>query len=202
MPRHDASGDLLDAAERLIATHGIHKVSDRRIADAAGNSNHSAVGYYFGGRAGLIQALLTRHHQAMVGYRRSLFDESDSLIGDVRALVLPTTMVLAELPAPTWRARFLTQAYHDPRTVRALEESDDDPFRANDVYESVTSRLVALDPVVVSARADLMTHLVSSTCAYAEAQADRSGSPAPWAATGRFLCDAIAGMLQAPISDH
>lgn len=38
---------LLDSAEELFAAHGIDAVSNRRIAEHAGNSNHSAVNYHF-----------------------------------------------------------------------------------------------------------------------------------------------------------
>lgn len=50
---------LLDSAEELFAAHGIDAVSNRRIAEHAGNSNHSAVNYHFGSRDELIRACCT-----------------------------------------------------------------------------------------------------------------------------------------------
>lgn len=201
MPRHDARHELLDAAERLFAVHGIPNVSDRRIAEAAANTNHSAVRYYFGGRPGLLRALLDRHQDALEPERARLFAESDSLLGDIRALVLPLTTLYAELPIPSWRARFLDQAQHDPTTADLVREVGAvHAPAAKEIVGSVVDRLAHLDRAVVEGRATLMVHIVSSACAEIEGRAERSGEQPPWSQTGTFLCDAIAGMLQAPIT--
>ena len=123
MPRPDARGPLLDTAERLFAEQGIPTVSDRQIADAAGNSNHSAVRYYFGGRTGLLHALMDRHRDEVEPAQERMFERSDSLLGDVRALVIPLTDALGALPTPSWRARFIRQAMHDPATADLMRES-------------------------------------------------------------------------------
>ncbi|WP_280505436.1 TetR/AcrR family transcriptional regulator, partial [Nocardia farcinica] len=60
---------LLDAAEELFATQGIDSVSNRRIAEFAGQANHSAVAYHFGGRDDLIRAIFDRHEQPVRGRR-------------------------------------------------------------------------------------------------------------------------------------
>ncbi|MEV6301273.1 helix-turn-helix domain-containing protein [Actinoplanes sp. NPDC051861] len=192
---------LLDAAERLFALHGIAQISDRRIADAAGNTNHSAVRYYFSGRDGLLTALLLRHTTALEEPRAVMFEHSDSLLGDVRSLVLPVMRVLARLPQPTWRARFLGQALHDPG-IRALFPAVGDaaPNTAR-ILQSITERLAHLDnPYVISARSGLITRIVVTTAADVEARAEHDGSDPRWEAVAEFLCDAIAGMLQAPIT--
>jgi AcrR family transcriptional regulator len=197
MPRADASGELLDAAERLFAQHGIAVVSDRRIAEEAGNSNHSAVRYYFGGRDGLLDALLDRHLTGLEPARQALFAESDSLLGDLRALVMPVTSAFAALPAPSWRARFLQQAYTDPATVALLTAKRDRAPVAARILRSVVQRVDHLDRDIVTARVHLMTHILTTACADIEA----SQAPAPpWSSAGDFLCDAIAGLLQAPIT--
>ncbi|NPC96646.1 TetR/AcrR family transcriptional regulator [Nocardioides sp. zg-DK7169] len=200
MPRVDASRPLLDAAERLFAEQGIAQVSDRRIAEAAGNTNHSAVGYYFGGRAGLLRALIERHQQELDPPRRAAFAESDSLMGDIRALVVPLTTVFAALPAPSWRARFLDQAYHDPATQQVLGAADDISLMGVQVYESIAARLAHLDPEVVRARASLMGHIVATVCATVEARVAETGDVDEWAETADFLSDALAGLLEAPIT--
>ncbi|UGQ12347.1 TetR/AcrR family transcriptional regulator [Yinghuangia sp. ASG 101] len=45
------------AAERLFAAHGLEGVSLRQVSTAAGNGNNSAVQYHFGSRDRLIQAI-------------------------------------------------------------------------------------------------------------------------------------------------
>jgi len=48
---------IVRAAERLFARHGIEGVSLRQIGAAAGNGNNSAVQYHFGSKDQLIQAI-------------------------------------------------------------------------------------------------------------------------------------------------
>ncbi|WP_101524974.1 TetR/AcrR family transcriptional regulator [Nocardioides houyundeii] len=198
MARPDTRQGLLDAAERLFAERGIPTVSDRQVAEAAGNSNHSAVHYYFGGRDGLLLALVARHREGLEPEHQRLFEQSDSLLGDIRALVIPLTERFASLPSPSWRARFLDQALHDPPTT-ALLRAHGGSVAAN-VVRSLVGRLAHLDPRVVEARAKLTTHIVATACAEVEERAARSGETAPWRDTGDFLCDALAGLLQAPIT--
>ncbi len=199
-PSEDARTALLDAAERCFATTGIAQVSDRRVADAAGNTNHSAVRYYFGGREGLLSALIERHLHALEEPRRAMFGRSDSLLGDVRSLVLPTTSVLAGLPRPTSRARFLAQALHDPATAALMRQAAEHAPAATVIVGSVESRLSHLDRQVVAARVRLVVDMVSTACADVEARAEQQRQPPRWHAVGDLLADAIAGMLLAPIS--
>lgn len=201
MNRSDsARAALLDAAERLFAESGIAVVSDRRIAESAGNTNHSAVRYYFGGREGLLRAMLSRHLVALEEPRRAMFADSDSVLGDVRSLVVPFTDALATLPQPSSRARFLAQALHDPIASNLLLESAALAPTASALVHSVVSRLDHIDPDVVRGRARLMTRIVSTTCADVEMQAGRDGADPAWHAVGDFLADAIAGMLSAPVT--
>jgi AcrR family transcriptional regulator len=52
---------LIRAAERLMSARGIDAVSLREVSAAAGHANNSAVGYHFGTRDALIDAILERH---------------------------------------------------------------------------------------------------------------------------------------------
>lgn len=58
-PRPDTRERILDAAERLFAERGIDAVSMRSVL-AAARLNVSLVHYHFGGRDGLLEALLRR----------------------------------------------------------------------------------------------------------------------------------------------
>lgn len=65
MPRANKRADvakerMIEAAERLFAQQGLETVSLRQIVGAAGFSNHFAVQYHFGDKAGLIQAIFER----------------------------------------------------------------------------------------------------------------------------------------------
>jgi len=69
------SSQLLDAAERLFAAHGIANVSVRAIVNEAGQKNESALHYHFGNRDGLIRALHNKRNVVVREKRRELFDE-------------------------------------------------------------------------------------------------------------------------------
>ena len=49
---------MIDAAERLVAEKGLAALTVQAVQDAAGQRNKSAVQYHFGGRDGLVRALL------------------------------------------------------------------------------------------------------------------------------------------------
>ena len=200
MPRADGSESLLDTAERLFAEEGIARVSDRRIAEAAGNSNHSAIRYYFGGREGLLRALLERHQQQLEEARRGMLESSTSVAGDVHALVAPQLRVIESLGSPSWRARFLASAYQEPVARTVLAGQAEDPLSARAIFGSICDRLSHLDRHVVERRADLMGHMVMSVCVSLEERAADAGEDVAWDHAVWFLCDAIGGMLAAPVS--
>lgn len=199
MPRADASEALLDAAERLFAEHGLATVSDRKVAEAAGNSNHSAVRYYFGGREGLVEALVRRHEDLIAPRRREMQAAATSLLEDLRAVIVPQIEMLAAAGVPSWRARFLAMAYADPVALEVIQGLGHDPVTGESVFAAIRARLAHLDPDVVGGRARLMGHMLISSCAGLEAK-EAAGQRVEWELVGWFLCDAIAGMLQAPVS--
>lgn len=60
--RADATRELiLTAAERLFAERGVNSVSNRRVGEAAGQGNDTAVGHHFGTKAELVRAILRKH---------------------------------------------------------------------------------------------------------------------------------------------
>lgn len=92
---------LLDAAEELFARNGIDAVSNRRIVEHAGAANHSAIAYHFGGRNGLLRALVERHHDEMSRRRRELMsqlDETPNIHELVTTRLRPLIELLDSLP--------------------------------------------------------------------------------------------------------
>jgi AcrR family transcriptional regulator len=82
---------IVRAAERLFATHGLDGVSLRQIGAAAGNGNNSAVQYHFGSKEQLVQAIfedrlpyLDERRRLLVAQRRP-----DDLRSWVECYVLP-----------------------------------------------------------------------------------------------------------------
>lgn len=200
LTRSSTPAALLDAAERLFAENAIAAVSDRRIAEAAGNANNSAVRYHFGGREGLLRALIERHVTALEAPRERLHLTSRTLLGDVRSLVVPVTASLDALPRPTYRARFLVRALAEPGAAELYREVGPHAPVATRLLESITGRVPHLDRATLAGRTRHMTRMVSFTCADIETDALRTGTAPDWPAVGTFLADSIAGMLSAPTS--
>jgi AcrR family transcriptional regulator len=103
MARHatDTRERLLSTAQTLFAREGIYQVPLKRIVERAGQRNASALHYYFGGRDGLLHAIIVRHDDAIQAEQQGMLAsmEADGRINDLRslveALVEPFSRVLA-----------------------------------------------------------------------------------------------------------
>lgn len=196
---------LMDAAEELFGRHGIDQVSSRRIAEHAGTANHSAVAYHFGDRDGLIRALFERQAESTDALRAALFREigTDGNLTDyLRCMILPATQSFSTLSVPSWRARFISQARHNPTAAALLTErattvsSDSEEIRA-----LTLAHLGHLDRDVMIGRAWILSRIIFDVCAEYEASVAAGGRTADWASLGNFLTDAAAGLLAAPVSE-
>lgn len=88
---------LIRAAEQLFAARGSEGVSLREITAAAGATNASAVQYHFGGRRGLLRAVLAKHEVAVEARRHELLDAYETRPEpDVRALAAALVRPLAD----------------------------------------------------------------------------------------------------------
>ncbi|MDV6309825.1 TetR/AcrR family transcriptional regulator [Gordonia amicalis] len=193
---------LLDAAEQLFATEGIDSVSNRKICMHAGNANHSAISYHFGGRENLLRELVERHSQHTRALRSQMMAElpADPAIPDLlRCLIQPVTRYLGGLPVPSWRARFVLQA----RDVPALAAIVTDVARVDSVVDELVAAIVQAMSVpsgVITGRIWLLSRMVIDACAEYEAAVAADRTPPQWDEFGVFLTDAAAGMLAAPIT--
>lgn len=88
---------MLDAAERLFLESSIDEVSLRAIVRAAGQKNQSALQYHFGGRSGLIAAILERRMLQLEQRRAELLS---------RLPPAKESLGVRELCAPLVRAPF------------------------------------------------------------------------------------------------
>lgn len=73
----ETKAGLIEAAEFLFAHHGIEGVSLRQIGVAAGSLNTNVVGYHFGNKEALIEAIYHHRLPAMDARRRELLDAAD-----------------------------------------------------------------------------------------------------------------------------
>ena len=113
-PGDDARIKILDTGERLLGERGLRGASLREISAAAGQANTSAVQYHFGGKAGLIRAIVARRVESFEPRRRELLAdiEARGMLGDIQELLRVLLLPLAEATDADGRhvyARFLMQ---------------------------------------------------------------------------------------------
>lgn len=76
-PRRDATrAALIETAEAMFAESGINGVSLRQIGAAIGSSNANVVGYYFGDKDALIEAILLKHRLPVEEARAGLWERA------------------------------------------------------------------------------------------------------------------------------
>lgn len=88
---------LIDAGLRLFARSGVYATPLTKVVDAAGQRNPSALHYHFGGRDGLLLAIIDRHNRGIEDRRRKQMDAlgEPTLRGLVSAFVQPQAVLLA-----------------------------------------------------------------------------------------------------------
>jgi AcrR family transcriptional regulator len=195
---------MIDAAERLVAEHGLAAMSLREVQKAAGQRNKSAAQYHFGSRTGLIEAIVASRMGPINEVRFERLAAVDAAPGAPALRDLAAVMVepLAEAtlrPGSCW-ARFLRQSYADP-------EVSDEVARAASGrgFWATRERLVeAASHLPEALRARRVDHAVGLTLislATAEAHLARHGSTAvPTAAVTADLVDVFAAVIEAPAS--
>jgi AcrR family transcriptional regulator len=80
---------LLETAEAMFAERGVEGVSIRQIGLAIGSSNSNVVGYHFGTKEALVEAILLRNREQIEARRAELLERAkrDGLGADVGVLV-------------------------------------------------------------------------------------------------------------------
>ena len=66
---------LISTAEALFAAQGLDGVSLNEITRAAGQRNASALQYHFGGKEGLLDAILEKHQPAIDDERQRMLEK-------------------------------------------------------------------------------------------------------------------------------
>jgi AcrR family transcriptional regulator len=85
---------LVRAGERRFACDGVAGARLSDVVRDAGQANDSAVGYHFGSRQGLLEAIVAKHVAAM-DQRRTVPPRSASTRDLVAAIVVPTADLLS-----------------------------------------------------------------------------------------------------------
>jgi AcrR family transcriptional regulator len=193
---------LLATAERLYAQHGVAEVSNRQVAECAGQANNSAVAYHVGTKTDLVLAVVRAHAEPMNEIRAAMLDTADGspdLRDHLACLVLPLTRHLDELGVPSWYARFAAQLDTDP-ALRALvtAETMATPVMRRAI-EAVRAHVPEQPLPVKMLRVQMARHAILHTCA--EHERVLAEGPAPelgWEELGQLILDALVGLYTAP----
>lgn len=188
---------MIDAAERIVAEHGLGAMTVRAVQEAAGQANKSAVQYHFGDREGLIRAVIDTR-MAPANERRTsmlLALEDDASLRDLVDVYVSPLAESVQSRQPSYWARFLLQAVNDPKVgLLAMESVQSEAFRA------VQRRLLArLDHLPESLRTNRLGAALGFVCA-ALAAYEVGGPPegVDADALNTDLVDACVGLLTAP----
>jgi AcrR family transcriptional regulator len=178
----DTPARLVAAAERLFAEDGEEATSLRAITRAA-LSSAAAAHYHFGGRDGLLRAVLDRHLGGRQGRRLKLLDRTVEQYGDdvpvpvlLTAILRPDLELLAKLRKRRVQvARFLGRAF----ALRSPAVSDYLDRQFVELADRVLPLLSTALPAVPIAELRSRLGLVLDSVAMLYATAPDPGQPAP-----------------------
>jgi AcrR family transcriptional regulator len=193
---------LLRTAERLYAERGLHEVSNRQVAEAAGQANNSAVAYHIGTKADVVKAISATHldpiierTREMVVAARGSADPRDH----IACLIRPYVDHLAALGTPSTCARFIAQISTDPTVDDRPFEKDALDELTGEAYWAMRELAPPMPTEVARLRHRMTRVLLLHTCAEQEQAGATTGTPVDWALVGATLVDAATGVLTAPI---
>lgn len=194
---------MVDAAERLIAQHGLAAVSLRDVQAEAGQRNKSAANYHFGSRDGLITAVIEARMEPINARRMAMLADLDVLgrSYDIRSLVDALVLPLAEATLArsdgSFYARFLAQLITDPATV-ALTRKHLWAESFQVVCERLAACLAGVPTDFRTGRIDRIVGLVVFSLAAWEGGWIQHSTPAR--ARVPDLVDSCVALAEAPVS--
>lgn len=191
---------LIRAAEHLFAERGSDQVSLREITTEAGATNASAIQYHFGGRRGLIKAVLAKHDVGVEHRRHELLDgyEADG-VGDVRllaaALVRPLAGELSNEDGGPGYLQLLSDLWNQPNPPYDPSTLDDPSYSIHR-WRALVTPLLTPEAIRLHRRFDALRFTVSEL-----ARRGRAGRKDHRLFTSQ-LTDLVTGLLLAPVSEE
>lgn len=201
---------LILAAERIFSEEGISNTPLRRITQAAGQRNESAIHYHFKSREGIVQAILdlrtasaNEARVAMVEAFRARTPDAPLASRDLAsAMVLPLAAYLQETAGEGHYQRFLGMLTLEQTMLRKFEGRTQDSG-----LRMVMSALIEAKPhmpeLLLRQRFAQCMSMTNMTFAGMERLAYELGPAYDWSRSEiqiENLVDSIAAVFDAPIS--
>lgn len=190
---------LLLAAERLFAEHGLAGVSLRQISIEAGSSNNSAIRYHFGSKDDLLRAIFS-YRLGDLTQRRALLRaraRPDDLRAQLEAHIVPL-IELAESP-DSFYVSFIDQLQRTGQVEVFLRQAD--AMKSQDEFIFGMQRLLPHIPepmrsLRIQQAQDLAVHLAAER----ERAVARNDAVVTFALFVAGVVDGLSGFLAAPAS--
>ncbi|MBL7502363.1 TetR/AcrR family transcriptional regulator [Frankia sp. CNm7] len=191
---------IVRAAERLFAQHGVDGVSLREIGTAAGTANNSAVRYHFGSKEQLIQAIFDYRLPRLHERRRLLISERepDDLRGWIECQIR-AVFEQSELDGSHYLCFVDMLSAHGRRDMFRRMPPE---FReaADTLRAQLGSYLEHLPEPLRSRRIGTAMVLIVHVAASREHARFAGHRVLPFAVEVAGLVDSTVGLLQAPVS--
>ena len=198
---------LMEAAEKLIASRGIHNVSIKEIVKEAKQKNESALQYHFKNLQGLIDAIHRRRNAQAQEKRADLLAQLEatakapSLRDLCHIMVIPTYLISKN--DPKFR-RYVCAFSHElalteESALNKVKKSGGGGKSGERTGELLRAALPHLDESAYRQRMDLAVRMSSIAMGHHARQKDAFRGPKSDLFVSH-LVDALEGLLSAPVS--
>lgn len=203
----DTKTAIMDAAEILMAEHGINGISNRAILAKAG-ANTAALHYHFNSREGLIEAMIARRGLFTSVRRVELIAEFDRsgrapTPMDIVNIVVDPMIELLQKKGDAGRRflRFIARLQSDRAGIHHLEERKHFPEIRERLFDMIRQACPEVPESELQQRATMLTDAVLQSVANAECMTTEWTNGDQHTELMRFVANLktfLAGGLAAP----
>jgi AcrR family transcriptional regulator len=190
---------ILLAAERMFADHGVDGVSMRQIGTAVGSGNNSAVLYHFGSKEKLVQAIFEYRLPRLRERRGALIAERQP--SDLRGWLecqIAVVLEQSELEDSNYMSFVASLSQHGGDAFKHLPQRFARGQR--EFLEQLRACLTSVDEPLRSHRLAQVMEMTVQAAANRERARARRRSVLPLALESVNLVDCMVGFLEAPVS--
>jgi AcrR family transcriptional regulator len=179
MPRDasDTRQQLIDAGRRLFARNGVYQTPLKQIVEDAGQKNSSALHYHFGGRGGLLAAIIEGNNSQIEMDRKEMLDAFGAS-ATLYQLVQAVTYPLARQMKTPDGIEFIIIISQLQDKFRLWDTASQTPPQALRAFQAISEHLASdLDVATRRERIELFLNLVVSSLSARARQRLRGEQP-------------------------